>query len=353
LKRELPNLDLLRSVAVLSVLADHLSATQGLAQRFPVLFDLGYWGVLLFFIHTSLVLMMSLDRQESTGGRLYSTFYVRRMFRIYPLSIVAVLAAAAFHIPRESWGATYTGVSMTTMISNILLCQNLTGKLPLLGPLWSLPFEIQMYVFLPLLYLLVRRCASPKPLFGLWFAAVAAGLLQIWLSHTAIGRHLHVSLLRLATFVPCFLSGVIAYSILVRVPKPKLKAWAWPLAILASTILFLRFQSTAASWYVAWTCCLLLALVLTWCQELSSRWLNRSSHLVAKYSYGLYLAQVPVLWLAFVKAHYLPVPVQWTLFFLLIVAVPVACYHLIEQPFITMGARLSAPREFRPSQVFA
>jgi peptidoglycan/LPS O-acetylase OafA/YrhL len=60
----------------------------------------GQLGVLLFFIHTSLVLMMSLARLEKSEGGLAARFYIRRAFRIYPLAIVAVLSVVALQIPK-------------------------------------------------------------------------------------------------------------------------------------------------------------------------------------------------------------------------------------------------------------
>src|SRR5690348_12512925 len=88
------NLDLLRAVAVLFVLISHCLRVAGLFDR-PALriwgiSNLGHFGVLMFFIHTSLVLMMSLERLSKSGGSTAARFYIRRAFRIYPLAIFAV-----------------------------------------------------------------------------------------------------------------------------------------------------------------------------------------------------------------------------------------------------------------------
>ena len=77
---DLPNLDLLRTVAVLLVFVGHLMLTAGVRG----LGDVGRFGVLIFFVHTSLVLMLSMERLGLTGGRLYFAFLIRRFFRIYP-----------------------------------------------------------------------------------------------------------------------------------------------------------------------------------------------------------------------------------------------------------------------------
>ena len=78
-------------VAVLLVVQAHLTGFFGVRSYWffePSL--LGGLGVVLFFVNTSLVLMMSLERQEqlSEGRFLYFVFLIRRAFRIYPLSIV-------------------------------------------------------------------------------------------------------------------------------------------------------------------------------------------------------------------------------------------------------------------------
>jgi len=85
------NLDLLRATAVLLVLVSHL--LYALSLRHPILESSGWadlipgpLGVWMFFIHTTLVLMMSLERL-SAGASVAARFYIRRLFRIYPLSI--------------------------------------------------------------------------------------------------------------------------------------------------------------------------------------------------------------------------------------------------------------------------
>ena len=78
------NLDFLRAVAVLFVVFFHIGLVF-VEQRLPGGFhQIGRWGVLIFFVHTSFVLMWSLERQErvSLGGRLAAAFWTRRAFRI-------------------------------------------------------------------------------------------------------------------------------------------------------------------------------------------------------------------------------------------------------------------------------
>src|SRR5271155_3842427 len=80
------NLDFLRSIAVLLVFCSHLfSLLLGEEEKWGFLFHLGQLGVLMFFVHTCLVLMWSLARSSLQGWRLFASFYIHRGFRLYPL----------------------------------------------------------------------------------------------------------------------------------------------------------------------------------------------------------------------------------------------------------------------------
>lgn len=58
------NLDFMRACAVLCVVGFHLMLLFQIAIPGPFVFhSIGYWGVLVFFVHTSLVLNLSLARQ--------------------------------------------------------------------------------------------------------------------------------------------------------------------------------------------------------------------------------------------------------------------------------------------------
>jgi peptidoglycan/LPS O-acetylase OafA/YrhL len=200
LSSESRNLDLLRSVAVSYVFVAHLilslirSPYPELHDAWvPELYELGRVGVQLFFVHTSLVLLLSLDRNQGEG--LFLSFYVRRFFRIYPLSTACILMVLAFripYVPRDSFLSPGWG----DLLSNLFLVQNVTGAKDLISPLWSLPLEVQMYVLLPVIFVVLRRFGSSPLVLGMWTAAFAA-----------------VPLSPLLAFFPCFFGGVFAYQL--------------------------------------------------------------------------------------------------------------------------------------------
>src|ERR1700761_4246889 len=149
---ELYNLDILRSIAVALVLIDHTAWALGhhVLGTWETA-DVGVFGVYLFFIHTSLVLMWSMQRQPNI-----LSFYIRRAFRIYPLAITAILVALIFRIPVRYGGPGYLQehFNLLTILSNLFLVQDLAHRVNIVGVMWTLTLEVQMYLVLPCLFLL-------------------------------------------------------------------------------------------------------------------------------------------------------------------------------------------------------
>jgi peptidoglycan/LPS O-acetylase OafA/YrhL len=334
-----PNLDFMRANAVLMVLAFHVLGFFGIRRVGP--FDLeamGLLGVLLFFVHTSFVLMLSLERQLAKFGRerLFLIFIVRRCFRIYPLSILVVITIALFKLPLAGppWRMNWCPLSRQDILSNLLLIQNMTGSPSIVAPLWSLPFEMQMYLFLPALFLLIRRLKSAwAPVSGI---LLLTGLILMWV---ASGHGYHLK------YVPCFLPGVLAYR-LSRRTGFGWRFWGWAILLWSSVAVFMLLGTLETGWLI----CFIIGTAIPQFAELTSRWLRRASHLVAQYSYGVYLTHYFCIWLAFVKLQFLPRVSQLAIFTVAVMLVPIFLYHLFELPLITAGRKLAEER-LAPSRV--
>jgi len=286
---ELPerDLDILRMFAVLFVLGDHLMSVNGV--RLPLITDwaLGRLGVLLFFFHTSTVLMSSLERGGTSNGWV-RRFYVRRALRIYPLAIATVLAVVLFTIPTNPRGSP-AAHTFRIIAANLTLTQNLAGIPDVLGPLWSLPLEVQMYVVLPVAYLIARKGVRP----ALLLFAIAA---IVGLAYPTARAHLPgIWRLNVLSFAPMFTFGVLFYAWLSaghRMPQPR-----------------------------------------------ESRF-TRGAKIICTYSYGIYLLHYVALWVAFVRMQNAPAVIQWGTFVALVVSLPYVAYRFIERPGIELGQRL-------------
>jgi peptidoglycan/LPS O-acetylase OafA/YrhL len=333
MKRDSSVLDSLRAVAVSLVLVDHLAETFGAASFIPmrIAWQLGRLGVILFFVHTSYVLMLSMQRRGLAGFALLRDFYVRRAFRIYPLALAALAAVVVFNIPRVPWNEARVELTVPTVISNLLLLQNLTGGPSMLGLMWSLSAEVLFYVVLPFMFIATRAGASVSRLALLWCLAVAGGLLQ---------ESAQTGILSVVYYSPCFTSGVIAFVYGERIVGGRWPFWTWAATLAGLVVVYLGISALATQTHVAllaWSMCLLLGILLPNFAETSGSAVKTVSHVVAKYSYGIYLAHLPALWVAFRVLGDESALQQWTTFAGLMIALPAAAYHLIEAPFIQFG----------------
>jgi peptidoglycan/LPS O-acetylase OafA/YrhL len=201
--------------------------------------------------------------------------------------------------------------------------------------MWSLPYEMAMYLFLPGLFLLLYPNKSRWLIAGIWVISVLACL--GWLMY-ARGKHSNNFLL----YVPCFLPGVIAYQ-LQRRRRRQLPASLWPGLVIGIVVLFLYKQTLVSNpWYKGWLACLALGVAAPFFAQISARWLTVPSYFIAKYSYGIYLTHFFCIWLAFDRLHHvLPRMVRVSLFAAMVTLLPILFYHFLEQPMTLLGKRVA------------
>lgn len=312
-----PNLDFLRALAVLLVLVAHIAGYT--IRTNAISFAMGQLGVMLFFVHTSLVLMQSMERQQLAGAALFRAFYVQRACRIYPLSAVMLLGIYLF------MDAQWTSFEL---LANLLLVQNLVYARYMSTVLWSLCLEVQMYLVLPVLFLLFRR----RPvawLLALWVASIPIAIVQPLISPR----------LSLFEFAPCFLAGVLAWRMQGR---ERWFGWVWPLFLVLACTAFVALAEPRANNYGRWLVCLAVGLTIPWLREMRAPRLNSACKFIAKYSYGIYLFHPPLMWLAFRTLEDWHPLAQWSLFLSSLVVLTGLGYHLVELPMIRLGLRWSA-----------
>jgi peptidoglycan/LPS O-acetylase OafA/YrhL len=267
-----------------------------------------------------MVLMQSLERTDVTGWRMFAHFYIKRVFRIYPLSISMVVLCLVLTLQPGLQGEPFIWGGIGGVAANLLLVQNITGNAEVLIPLWTLPFEVQMYLALPFIYLGLKAWRNPVLPFVLYGIAVflgrSAGLLR---------------------FVPCFMAGVIAYR-LSSVVRPRIWGWLWFPAVLGMASLYMMspysFRATKDMFF-----CLMVGLAIPMFRDVQGLLVEPAAQ-VAKYSYGIYLTHTPIIWLFY---RQLEMP-DWLRLIGVVIAVGAAsmlCYHIIENPLIKVGARLA------------
>jgi peptidoglycan/LPS O-acetylase OafA/YrhL len=340
------NLDLLRSFAVLLVVSFHLAKFFNWRFEGLRVTDFGLLGVMLFFVHTTLVLMFSLERQGAGSSTpLLVPFMIRRCFRIYPLAVLVVAFVLVFRIPSDLHFGSFQLLhqSAGNLLANLLLIQNVTLQKANPGVLWSLPLELQMYLALPALFLFASRAKSAWAVIAFWWLAVglwfAAGFLTgtLPLSEGGIRTPME-ALLKYTRFAPCFLPGVVAYKLWRR---PRVcPFWGWPVFLIASCAAFLLFSGSEPI-ETGWFICFAIGLGVCLFRESPENLVTRAAERIARYSYGIYLLHYFAIWVGFAVCRRWNVGLQIAVFAAVLTFLSVLLYHTVEAPLITAGVRLS------------
>jgi peptidoglycan/LPS O-acetylase OafA/YrhL len=322
------NLDIIRALAVAFVFFAHLILTLngGQNQQGPVnLNSLGRVGVLIFFVHTALVLMLSMERMRETGGLLCARFYVRRLFRIYPLSIAVCIAVSLAQIPSDVLGTPFVW-NWEIFTANIFLAQRILELPNLSAPLWSLPLEVEMYLFLPLIFLFLKGKRRTGRMLGLWLGSIVLSRFGF-----------HSWTLELLLYIPCFMVGVLVYGYLPS-RKPLFPWWGLVLGVAALGSVFAVVRLTTMGSILFCALIGMLILMAAECEQ-KSVWLP--AHLIARYSYGIYLCHFPLMWVFYRHLADWPTWTQHLGFFAAMIALPILTYHWIEAPMVKLGVFLS------------
>jgi peptidoglycan/LPS O-acetylase OafA/YrhL len=250
----------------------------------------------------------------------------RRSFRLLPLSTFTVLAVSVLALPVADLPFRLAAHRAVAVPADLLMVQNITKSDSVVVTLWTLPYEMQMYLLLPALFAFSCRRRTALPLLMVWAVCVCTAV--VWMPR--LGAFYDMPL-----YVPCFLSGVVAYKI-ASSRVPTLPFILWPLAVAMVSLLYLKHASVSLSW----ACCLMLGLLIPHFRELPDGFLRHGVRLIARYSYGIYLSHFICLWLAFVLCSRAGWPFQWLILIVSLFALPIAMYHTIEAPMISTGARL-------------
>jgi peptidoglycan/LPS O-acetylase OafA/YrhL len=298
-------------------------------QLVSFLMTLGHTGVVAFFVHTSLVLMFSLER---TPERMRSiTFYVRRMFRIYPLAVLCVVCVVPLRIPASPWFNDPFTASATIIASNLLLVQNLIGNFSISAPMWSLAYEVQMYAVLPLFFCVAKGRNAVARLLGIAAFFWCVG----WMVQRITG---HANML---AYLPCFLGGILAYAL--RNTRPVLSSVLWPPALAAWMVvtaygvgapILVKLPAT-------WIASLLLGGGVFCFHGSTSRFWNKATAFVARYSYGIYLSHTPLIWLVFRVLRIHNDALATIIWLAATLGVSMLLFHAFESPMINLGRRLT------------
>ncbi len=177
--------DALRGYAILLVMGCHaLLSYSGLVWPEKRLASLGWHGVQLFFVASSLTLLLSWTNRAGREARPVAAFFIRRVFRIAPMYYAAFLAYLIVVPP----GAAFSLVHALATLGFVNgwspgLLSMVEGSWAAVPGSWSVADEFGFYLFFPALAGLITTL--PRAALALLLSLVAAFLLnrfafQLW-----------------------------------------------------------------------------------------------------------------------------------------------------------------------------
>ncbi|MFJ5306755.1 acyltransferase family protein [Streptomyces sp. NPDC088350] len=144
-------LDALRGIAALVVVFDHTSYAFMAAFRRELMpqFNTSRYGVMVFFLVSGYIIPASLERRGCVR-----TFWIGRVFRVYPLLAVAVAAVLTLHLAgyaeiRAEFGQRS---AVAVVAAHVTLLQELLGTPNVLLVLWTLSYEMAFYLLVVALF---------------------------------------------------------------------------------------------------------------------------------------------------------------------------------------------------------
>jgi peptidoglycan/LPS O-acetylase OafA/YrhL len=242
-------LDVIRGVAALAVVFDHTSyyTFQHVRSLIYQWFDPGNYGVFVFFLISGYIVPASLERKGSVR-----TFWVSRLFRLYPLYLLAVGIAVAFYLTHIGSARGEAAHPEASFLSQLLMMSNVVSGQNLPNVVWSLSYEMIFYLLLTALF--IARVHKRSSWYALGFAVAAVAIGGLLPQHYLVG---HVAPLRVIALVAdlAILAG-LAFAVVKRGMSRLLGA---ALAAVVGIVL-LAFNG---SWIMPWEALSILALMFT------------------------------------------------------------------------------------------
>jgi len=301
-------------------------------------FQLGATSVALFFMITAFLFW---GRALAKAGLDLKSFFISRLFRIYPLYLFALCLICAGVAYKTNWAMLEPGTRIAVEVGKWLCFRtpdiNSYPAIQIDAVTWTLLYEAWFYLSLPLLVgIFLKRYAA-------WKSIVALGIIALLFKF----NHLQINI------AAAFLGGIVALYWRAEEKRIALArthmAAVVALVSLACVVLFL---------YRPWNPFGIVLLSIFFTVIASGNTLFgflklRSGLWLGEISYSIYLLHAIVLWVVMENAlsHLSTFHLTSTWFAVsaigitpILVLISSASYLLIERPLIEIGRRLSKRR---------
>jgi peptidoglycan/LPS O-acetylase OafA/YrhL len=246
-------LDALRGFAALCVVFDHASSILLLPVRSFLYqwFNLGQYGVFVFFLVSGYIVPASLERKGSIRG-----FWISRAFRLYPMFLLGLVLSLVLY--KTGHGTVYNAGKhpLAAVLGWLFMLQNLVAGLNLPDVAWTLSYEMLFYLLLAALFSWGIHRRSGWYASGFAMGAVALGgvfpmaAIGVWANSTG------PKAVAIDAVVDALILAGLALAVLSR---PRLARAGTTLAALVVLVLVAVNQN----YPYRWSGCMILALMFT------------------------------------------------------------------------------------------
>ncbi len=235
-----PDIDGLRAVAVLSVMAFHMELAH---------FSGGFVGVDVFFVISGYLISAIVFSEISQGTYSITSFYERRIRRIFPalfaMLIVFSVCALFYMFSSEMVNYAKSLLAASASVSNFYFWQH-SGYFdaPTLNPLlhtWSLAVEEQFYIFFPIYLWAVRRFYPQRLRLSVYVLVVASLIASVVVVHYSRSTAFYMPYTRAWELL---IGTVLALEVLPRLSSTLLRNFAAFLGIAMIVYSVLAYKPT-------------------------------------------------------------------------------------------------------------
>lgn len=210
-----PELDGLRFIAFLLVFISHNELFAAM-PHFTILQREGWFGVDLFFVLSAyLFTKLLLIEYQKNSTISFKKFYLRRIFRIWPIyyliigiSILYYLFYQHLTIYKHVWAQILALLSFTDNIGDAIFGHY--NHLPFAGHLWTIGYEEQFYVVIPIAILLLAKASRKTRIISFLTVLLLFNLIRLYFIYEQIA-HPAIYVLPITHFEAILMGIVIGF----------------------------------------------------------------------------------------------------------------------------------------------
>jgi len=338
-----PEIDGLRTIAVLSVIIYHMNIYVGSA----LFFKGGFFGVDIFFVISGfLITSLIIAELEETERFSIFNFYERRIRRIFPILFLVIFVSIPFAfkylLPAQMIDFSKSLLASLFFGSNFYwhyAFQQYGAESAALRPFvhtWSLSVEEQFYVFFPLIMIMIHRWAKPYRLIILSIFTLLSLSLAQWttMSNPSLSFHMLPS-----RFWELTTGAIVAHILYVNPEIRPSRLYKWlphfGLFLILYSIVFIPFKFGQHPGYITLIPVLGTVFVIGFSRQndFTTKLLSRKLFVgIGLISYSLYLWHHPIFAFGHILNHN-PGFYDKTIWILLTFILSILSYFLIECPF--------------------